>query len=77
MDYIAFWLKVHCIVNSLYRSPQVLRKIMTQVGVDTLDGVDLHGKWPRGGEVPHGDAMTFEHYMNEVPLVDHKIGVTW
>ena len=22
---------------------------MTQVGVDTLDGVDLHGKWPRGG----------------------------
>jgi hypothetical protein len=50
---------------------------MTQVGVDTLDGVDLHGKWPRGGEVPHGDAMTFEHYMNEVPLVDHKIGVTW
>ena len=36
-----------------------------------LDGVDLHGKWPRGGG---GAVVTFEKYLEEVPLLDHKIG---
>ena len=35
-----------------------------------LDGVDLHGKWPQGGG---GAAVTFDHYMSEVPLLDHKV----
>ena len=43
-------------------------------GVGLLDGVDLHGKWPRGGG---GAPTTFEHYLSEVPLRDHKIHTTW
>ena len=54
--------------------PNILKKIMEQVGLGTLDGVDLHGKWPRGGG---GSAMTVEQYLLEVPLKDHKIATTW
>ena len=39
-----------------------------------LDGVDLHGKWPRGGG---GGPVTFEHYLSEVPLLDHKCHESW
>jgi hypothetical protein len=39
-----------------------------------LDGVDLHGKWPRGGG---GSPVTFEHYLSEVPLLDHKCHESW
>ena len=54
--------------------PHVLEKVMKQVGVGLLDGVDLHGKWPRGGG---GAAITFEKYLSEVPLLDHKVDETW
>lgn len=47
---------------------------MKQVGVGLLDGVDLHGKWPRGGG---GSAQSFAKYILEVPLLDHKIDETW
>lgn len=47
---------------------------MKQVGVGLLDGVDLHGKWPRGGG---GNAVTFDHYMAEVPLLDGKCDKSW
>lgn len=47
---------------------------MKQVGVGLLDGVDLHGKWPQGGG---GAAVTFDHYLSEVPLLDHKCKESW
>ena len=47
---------------------------MRQVGVDLLDGVDLHGKWPQGGG---GASVSFEHYMSEVPLLDSKCKNSW
>jgi hypothetical protein len=55
--------------------PHSLEAVMTQVGVDLLDGVDLHGKWPKGGK--DGPSLTFEQYLNEVPLLDHKCGESW
>jgi len=54
--------------------PHILEQVMKQVGVGLLDGVDLHGKWPKGGG---GGAVTFEHYLHEVPLLDHKIDESW
>ena len=54
--------------------PVSLERVMRQVGVGLLDGVDLHGKWPKGGG---GGAVTWEHYMNEVPLLDHKCKESW
>ena len=43
--------------------PSILERVMKQVGVGLLDGVDLHGKWPQGGG---GASVTFEHYLSEV-----------
>jgi hypothetical protein len=54
--------------------PHILEQVMKQVGVGLLDGVDLHGKWPQGGG---GAAVTFDQYMSEVPLLDHKCKESW
>ena len=54
--------------------PGSLERVMRQVGVGLLDGVDLHGKWPKGGG---GGAVTWDHYMTEVPLLDHKCKESW
>ena len=40
-----------------------------------MDGVDLHGKWPHGGPDHHG--ITFEEYLAEVPLLEHKSRQSW
>ena len=42
-----------------------------------MDGAEFHGKWPFGGSPPHMPAFTFQDYLEEVPLVEHKSKQTW
>ena len=42
-----------------------------------MDGAEFHGKWPYGGQPKGLGAFSVQDYLNEVPLIDHKEGVTW
>ena len=42
-----------------------------------MNGVEFHGKWPYGGTPPHLGRFSLQHYLEEVPLVEHKSKQTW
>lgn len=53
-----------------------LRSFLSSAAGPLMDGVEFHGKWPFGGS-PHLDPASVETYLEEVPLIDHKMGVAW
>jgi hypothetical protein len=57
-------------------SPIHLTSFLKTAG-DVMDGAEFHGKWPYGGSPPHMPAFTFQDYLEEVPLVEHKSKQTW
>ncbi len=42
-----------------------------------MDGAELHGKWPYGGQPPHMPAFSLQDYLEEFPLVEHKSKQSW
>lgn len=52
-------------------NPKTLKRFLAIAG-DYADGVELHGKWPLGGE--KGDKLphNFETWQDEIPLMEHE-----
>eukprot|EP01048_Picozoa_sp_COSAG05_P021490 COSAG05_NODE_3970_length_1744_cov_4.354407_1_plen_495_part_10 len=57
-------------------SPERLTAFLNITG-DALDGAEFHGKWPYGGTPQNMPSFTFEDYLEEVPLMEHKSKQTW
>ncbi len=57
-------------------SPAHLTDFLKTAG-DVMDGAEFHGKWPYGGSPPDMPAFTFQDYLEEVPLIEHKSKQTW
>ena len=57
-------------------SPAHLTEFLKTAG-DVMDGAEFHGKWPYGGSPPHLPTFTFQDYLQEVPLLEHKSKQTW
>jgi hypothetical protein len=64
----AFW-------NDNGLNPASLKAFLQATG-SVMDGAEFHGKWPYGGD-PNLPAFTYQQWLNEVPLVEHKSGQTW
>lgn len=64
----AFW-------NDNDLNPASLKAFLAAAG-SVMDGAEFHGKWPYGG-TPKLPPFTYQQWLNEVPLVEHKSGQTW
>jgi hypothetical protein len=41
------------------------------------DGAEFHGKWPFGGNPPGLAPFSYEQWLSEVPLMEHKSRQSW
>ena len=62
--------------NSNGISGSALQKALATVG-KSIDGVEFHGKWPHGGDPYQHGQGTFNQWLTEVPLMEHRKHYTW
>eukprot|EP01050_Picozoa_sp_SAG11_P025607 SAG11_NODE_5838_length_1452_cov_0.980044_1_plen_122_part_00 len=65
----AFW-------NDNDLSPSHLKAFLQTAG-DVMDGAEFHGKWPYGGSPSWLGPFSYQQWLDEVPLVEHKSKQSW